>query len=151
VQKQIGMIVLLALGLTVSGCGGGTGGSSSSNINGTWFATLTNADGSPAYTFSTTFTQGSGSTLSITSFTLTSTDPCLGSEQTTETGSFGLTGNFNGKVQGSFGMTITGTTNDVLTLTGTVVGNTISGSWILAGGGCSGQGLFTIHPPMAGG
>jgi hypothetical protein len=148
-RKRIGMIVLLALGLTLAGCGSSGSGMGSGNINGTWTATLTNgSDGSTSYNFSTTFTQGSGSGLSVTQFTFTSTAPCFASEQTTETGSFTLTGNLNGSVQGTFGMTITGTTgtvNNVLTLeNGMVVGNTITGNWTLTGGGCSGQGAFKI-------
>jgi hypothetical protein len=155
-HKQIAMIVflttvLLALGLTMSGCGSGNGAPGSGNINGTWTATLTDTGGSPAYTFSTSFTQGSGSTLNITNFTFTSTGPCFASYQTSETGSFGLMGNFNGNVTGTFDMTITtmfpGATNNVLTLQGTVTGGTISGNWTLTGGsGCSGSGKFTIQP-----
>jgi len=150
VHKQLAMIVLLALGLTMSGCGSGSG-PGSGNINGTWAFALTNTDGSPAYTFSTTFTQGSGGTLNITNFTFTSTGSCFASDQTTETGTFGLMGNFNGNVTGTFEMTITtmfpAATNNVLTLQGTVTGKTISGTWILTGGtGCSGNGTFTVQP-----
>jgi hypothetical protein len=154
VYKQIGMIillmvVLLTLGLSMAGCGSGNG---SGNINGTWMASLTNAsDQSTTYSFSTTFTQASGGGLSVTNFTFTSTNPCFGSEQTSETGSFSLSGDLNGNVQGTFGMTITGTTSNVLTLTGTVAGKTISGNWTLTGGGCSGGGTFTIQQQTAGG
>jgi hypothetical protein len=156
VRKQVVMtvfsaIVLLVLGLTMSGCGSGNSSPGSGNINGTWTATLTNTGGSPIYTFSTSFTQGTGSTLNITNFTFTSTGPCFASYQTSETGSFGLMGNFNGNVTGTFDMTITtmfpGATNNVLTLQGTVTGSTISGNWTLMGGtGCSGNGTFTIQP-----
>jgi hypothetical protein len=59
-------------------------------------------------------------------------------------------GNFNGNVTGTFEMTITTMfpgTNNVLTLQGTVTGNTISGNWTLTGGtGCTGNGTFTIQP-----
>jgi hypothetical protein len=143
------MIVLLALGLTLVGCGSGTE-SSSGNINGTWNAALTNTDGSPAFGFSTTFTQGSSSTLSVTNFTFTSSGSCFAADQTSETGSFSLSGNFSGNVTGTFGMTITtmfpSGTNNVLTLQGSVAGNTISGTWTLTGAtGCSGNGTFTIN------
>ena len=143
VSKPIRMTIILLLGLFMVGCGSSTG-PGSGNINGTWMATLTDTtDGTTTYSFSTTFTQGSGSSLNITNFTFTSTAPCFASETTTEMGSFGLTGNFNGSVQGTFGMTITGTTSNVLSLTGNVTGNTISGNWTLSGGGCSGKGTFT--------
>src|SRR5580698_3967132 len=115
-RKQIGIIVFLALGLTMAGCG--TGSPGSGNINGTWVATLSNS----AYSFSTTFTQSSGSGISVTNFTFTSTAPCFASDATAETGSFTLMGNSNGNVTGSFGMTITtelSGINSVLTLIGT--------------------------------
>ena len=143
-HKPIRMTVILLLGLFMAGCGSGYSGPGSGNINGTWSVTLTNtADQTTTYSFSTTFTQGSGSTVNITNFTFTSTAPCFASETTTEMGSFSLSGNFNGYVQGTFQMTITGTASNVLTLTGTVGGNKISGNWTLTGGGCSGSGTFT--------
>jgi hypothetical protein len=148
--KQIAIIVLLAMALIMSGCGSSNGGNGSGNINGTWMAALNDANGSTVYTFSTTFTQGSGSSLSVTNFNFTSTGPCFASDQTSETGSFALMGNFNGNVTGTFEMTITTMfpgTNNVLTLQGTVTGNTISGNWTLTGGtGCTGNGTFTIQP-----
>jgi hypothetical protein len=155
VRKQIGMIVLLMIVLLTLGLTGCGSSSSSSNINGTWMATLNDVNGSPVYSFSTTFTQGSGSSVSVTNFTFTSAGSCFASDQTTETATFGLMGNFNGNVTGTFEMTITtmfpGATNNVLTLQGTVNGNTISGTWMLTGlTGCSGNGNFTIHgvPPV---
>jgi hypothetical protein len=144
VHKLIRMSVILLLGLFMAGCGRGYGGPGSGNINGTWSVTLTNtADQTTSYSLSTTFTQGSGSTLNIANFTFTSTAPCFASETTTQMGSFSLGGNFNGYVQGTFQMTVTGTASNVLTLTGTVSGNKISGNWTLTGGGCSGSGIFT--------
>ncbi len=155
-RKRITIIVLLALGLTVSGCGSG-GGAASGNISGSWVATLSNTDGSPAYTFSTTFSQGSGSNLSITNFTFTLRGPCFESYQTdqySETGTLSLSVNSNGNVAGTFGMTISTmfpTTNNVLTLNGTVSGSTISGTWKATGlTGCSGNGAFTFQPSTMG-
>lgn len=147
-------VFVLLLSLTMARCGSNGSSPGAGNINGTWSATLTNADGSPAYTFSTTFTQGSGSTLTVTSFTFTLPGPCFApysGDQYAETGSFALSGNFNGSVSGTFGMTITtifpSTTNNVLTLNGTVNGNTITGNWNAAGlTGCSGSGTFKIQP-----
>jgi hypothetical protein len=154
VYKQIRVVVLLALALTVPGCGSGP---RSGHINGFWVATLNNANGSPVYSFSTTFTQGSASTLSITNFTFTVPGPCFESyqgDQYSEAGSFTLSGNSNGNFAGTFGMTISTifpTTNNVLTLNGTVNGDTISGTWSATGlQGCSGNGKFTIQglPPV---
>lgn len=103
------MVVLLLLGLSMAGCG--SNGPQSGNINGTWSASLTNADGSTAYTFSTTFTDTSSNGLSITNFTFTAPGPCFSpytATQYSETGSFTLSGNFNGNITGTFGMTIAG-------------------------------------------
>jgi len=156
-HKPIGIIILLALGLTTAGCGSSTSGSNS--INGSWFATLTNSpDGSTAYTFAANFTEVSGNGLDVTNFSFSVPGPCFASysaDQYSETGSFTLGANSGGKVTGTFGMTITtvfpAPTNNVLTLTGTVNGNTITGNWSATGlSGCSGNGTFTIHPPMAG-
>jgi hypothetical protein len=147
-MKQVVWAMLVALGLMLGGCGGG-GSSSSGNINGNWTATLTNSDGSPAFAFTTSFTQGSGTSVSVTGFTFTTNSSCFAS-QTSETGTFALTGNFNGDVRGTFGLVISTMfpppqTNNVLTLQGTVNNNTISGTWVLTGvSGCTGNGSFTI-------
>jgi hypothetical protein len=109
---------------------------------------LTNADGSPAFAFTTSFTQSSGSDLTITNFNFSTSGSCFGSDPVTETGSFGLSGNFNGNVSGAFGMTIAATNNpaDVLTLQGTVTNGKITGKWTLVGSAsCSGNGDFSIN------
>ena len=54
-MKWFGIVLLISLGLILSGCGGGE--NSRGSINGNWVATLTNSDGSTAFAFSTTFTQ----------------------------------------------------------------------------------------------
>jgi hypothetical protein len=108
---------------------------------------LTNADGTPAFAFTTSFTQGSGSNLNVTNFSFTTSGSCFESQTVSETGSFGLTGNFNGNVSGAFGMNISATNDpsDVLTLQGTVSNNKITGTWTLAGSAsCSGNGTFTM-------
>jgi hypothetical protein len=151
VHKSIGMIVLLLVGLMMVGCS--SSGSNSGNINGNWSASLSSTPtGPPIYSFSTTFTQASGGGLSVSNFTFTTDGPCFQGDATSETGTFTLSGNFNGNVTGTFGMTIStafpgGATQNVLTLTnGMVNGNTISGDWTLTGvTGCSGQGTFTIN------
>jgi hypothetical protein len=141
--KSLGLMILLLLALLTTGCGSSSN-SNSGNINGTWTASLTNPDNSPAFAFTTNFTEASGGSISITNFTFTSNGSCFPGT-TTETGTFGLSGNSNGNVTGTFGMNIssTGTTNQ-LALQGTVNGNAITGKWTLTGGtGCSGNGTFT--------
>jgi hypothetical protein len=150
VRRQIiAAIGLVMFGLFMVGCG--SSNSNSGNINGNWTATLTNADGSPSYAFTTTFTDSGNGGVTVTNFTFTSNDHCFAGDTTSETGSFGLTGNFNGNVTGTFGMNITtefpnGATQNVLVLDGTVSGNTITGSWTLTGG-CTGAGTFKFTKP----
>jgi hypothetical protein len=135
------------LALVLAGCGSGAG---NGNINGTWTATLMNSGGTPTFAFQTAFTQGSGSNLNVVNFSFTTPGNCFASQQTTATGSFSLTGNFNGNVSGAFGMTIetTGAEKDVLTLQGTVNKGQITGTWTLTGtlASCTGSGNFTMTP-----
>jgi hypothetical protein len=74
-HKNIVWASLLALALLLNGCGSSSVPGRNS-INGDWTATLTNSDGSRAYQFSATFTQGSGSELSITNLTYTVSSSC---------------------------------------------------------------------------
>ena len=144
-------VVLLILGVLMVGCSSNSSGSG--NINGNWSASLVSSPtGPPIYAFTTTISEANGGGLSVSNFTFTTTGPCFQGNTTTETGSFSLTGNFNGNVTGTFGMTIStefsgGATQNVLSLTnGMVNGNTISGDWTLTGvSGCSGQGTFTVN------
>lgn len=140
---KFALTTLLALGLTLTGCG-----KSSGNVNGTWTATLTNPDSSPAFAFQTNIAGGGGGVFQVTSFTFTTAGPCFTGDTVTETGSVSLTGNYSGHVAGSFAFTISTmfpvATNNVLTLNGTVADNTITGTWTLTGStGCSGNGIFT--------
>lgn len=141
-HKTIRLIVLLALGLAMVGCGSG---SNSTNVNGNWSASLVSTQGGQAvYTFSTTFSEMSGGGLSITNFTFSSNGSCFVGA-TTETGSFTLSGDFNGNVKGTFGMTITGSGNTLTLQGGVGSNNTITGTWSLTGStACSGQGTFTF-------
>jgi hypothetical protein len=142
-MRFIGVLCVLTVGVLLSACGN----SSSGNINGNWSAMLTNSDGTPAFAFTTAFTQGSGTNLNVTHFSFTTSGSCFGSETVTETGSFGFTGNFNGNVSGAFGMTISATNNpsDLLTLQGTVSNGKITGTWTLTGStSCTGSGTFTM-------
>ncbi len=145
-MKLPAIALLLSLFVTLAGCGGGN--SNTSNINGTWTAALTNPDGSPAFAFTTNFTQGSGSDLNIVSFNFTTQGSCFTGQETNETGAFVLGGDFNGNVTGQFQFTISTKTVPVntLTLTGAVTGRTISGTWTLTGTPpeCSGNGSFTM-------
>jgi hypothetical protein len=129
------------------GCGSGSN-HSSGNINGNWTATLTDSNSNPVFVFTTSLTANNGSsTLNVTNFTFTTNDASCSISGGTETGSFTVSGDFNGNVTGQFQLQVTAGSpaNADLTLTGTVNGNTISGTWSLTGGtGCSGSGNFTM-------
>jgi hypothetical protein len=135
---------LLAVGLILVGCG--SNNSTPSNINGTWNATLIDTNNNvTAFTFGTSLVVNGDSSLSISNFTFTSNSACFVSGETA-TGSFKLSGNTNGNVNGTFGFVVNSGTpaGNTITLTGTATGNTISGTWTMAGTGCTGNGTFTM-------
>jgi outer membrane lipopolysaccharide assembly protein LptE/RlpB len=146
-MKTLGTIFVLGIALVLAGCG-----SNSNNdvINGNWTAALMNSSsgGSPVFDFTATFIQSSGSNVSVTNLNFTTSSPCFASGSTA-TGGFTLSGNLNGVTSGGFQMNIqsTGSSNNLLTLIGTVSNNTISGNWTLSGttSGCSGAGAFTMN------
>lgn len=143
-MKKLAVAMLLVVGLVMVGCGSDS--NNKGNINGTWSATLTDTNQNQVFNFSTNLVENSDGTVSISNFSFSSNSSCFVSGET-ETGTFGLTGNLNGNVQGTFGMTITSGTpgGNMFTLSGTVNGKTISGQWTLTGGvGCTGSGTFTM-------
>ena len=145
-----GIVICLAVALFTVGCGSNNSGSSSTNVNGNWSASLVNSsDGSSAYAFTTTLTETNGGSVTVTNFKLTSTGSCFVDGQTTQSGSFTLSGDFSGNVKGTFGMTVNSLNNNgaLLVLQGGVgPNNTIVGTWQLTGSSaCSGQGTFTFN------
>jgi hypothetical protein len=145
-RKAAKITILLALGMTLVACGS-SGGLRSGNINGAWTATLTNPNGSMAYQFSATFTQGTGGALSVTNLNFTVPGPCLLS------GALGAQGSFT-PTDGSFGVSMAALDvgGPMLSLQGTLSNNMISGTWTASATlpPCSGNGSFTIQPAMAG-
>lgn len=144
-MKTLATTLLLGLGLTLVGCGTSN---NAGNINGNWTATLTDTSGgAQMFAFTTSLVAtGTSGTLTVNNFHFSTNSSCFVSGET-ESGTFALTGNFNGNVSGQFGMSILSGSpgGNTLTLTGTVSGNTISGTWTLAGSaGCSGSGKFTM-------
>jgi hypothetical protein len=141
-MKHFGIAIVLAVGLVLAACGGSS--SASDTVTGNWTATLT---GTQDLTFTTSFTQNNGSTVTGTNLSFTTSTPCFTSGGS-QTGSFVLSGNFNGNITGGFQLTITSGTpsGNTLVLQGTVNNNTITGTWTLTGltSGCSGSGNFTL-------
>jgi hypothetical protein len=138
------LLCLTLVGITLVGCGSSN---NPANINGTWNASLVGSNnGQTTLNFGTSLIVNGDGTLSITNFQFSSNSSCFVDGET-ETGSFTLSGNFNGQVSGKFAFTVLSNTpaNNTLTLTGTATGNTISGTWTLTGGtGCTGNGNFTM-------
>jgi hypothetical protein len=76
-MKHLAVVMLVTLGLTLGACGGGSNSGNSGNISGNWTATLTNPDGTPAFAFTTSFSQNSGnSTVNVTNLDI-DTSFCL--------------------------------------------------------------------------
>jgi hypothetical protein len=146
-MTRFGFVLPFALAVVLSGCGGGNSASGNTNINGNWTATLNNTSSSPAFTFTTSLTQSSGADVTVANLSFNSESPCFISGAS-ETGSFSVSGNFNGSVTGSFGMNLQSgnPSGNTLTLQGTLKNNAVSGSWTLTGvtAGCSGTGSFTM-------
>ena len=140
-MKKFAVAMLLMGVLTLVGCGS----DNPANINGNWTATLTDNGNSTMFAFSTFLVVNSDGTLNVTKFTFSNNPSCFGSGET-ESGSFALTGNFNGKVTGKFQLAVLSVTpsGNTLHLSGTANGNMITGTWSLTGVGCSGSGTFTM-------
>lgn len=144
-MKQFAAAVLLVAGLILAGCGSNT---NPGNINGNWNATLMSNGNNTAFTFGTSLQVNADGSVSVVNFNFTKNDSSCFVSGETESGSFTLSGNFNGQVSGSFGMTVKSgnPSGNTLQLNGTVSnGNTISGTWTLTGNtGCTGSGSFTM-------
>jgi hypothetical protein len=145
-MKQLWTILVLGAALALAACGIN---SSRNSINGNWTAALMSSNSSnPVFNFTLSMNQTSGSNLSITNLNFTTSNPCFASG-TTATGGFTLSGTFSGVTSGGFQMNVqsTGSSNNQLTLQGTVNNNTITGNWTLTGttAGCTGSGTFTMN------
>ncbi|MGA8432877.1 MAG: hypothetical protein WB729_23850 [Candidatus Sulfotelmatobacter sp.] len=144
-MKNLAVALVLVVGLTMAGCGSNNS-SSSTNVNGNWTAMLTDAGGNPAFSFGTSLAVNGDGTLAVSNLTFTTQSGCFVSGQTA-TGSFGLSGNFNGTTMGSFQFVVKSQNpaGNTLSLMGTVNGDTITGTWTLTGNlACTGSGSFRM-------
>ena len=150
-MSRLVSVVLLGVTLIFSGCGSNST-ATNANINGTWSAALANST-TNMFTFSTHLTVNADGTLGTTNFSLTlDNSPCTFTSST-ESGTFMLTGNFNGQVSGKFHYVVmsTGVEVNTLTLDGTVSGGQITRAWTVtaATANCTGNGTFTMNPVLA--
>jgi hypothetical protein len=148
-MKQFAALVLLMACVVLVGCGG-SNSANPATINGNWNASLTEANNQAYGTMGMSLVVNNDGSLSVTNLNLAilAPSPCFDGGTTT-TGSFGLSGNFNGNVMGTFGLVVksVGSATDTLTLNGSANGNTITGNWTLNGQfpGCtSGNGTFMM-------
>ena len=143
-MKWLPVTFVVFITLALIGCGSSS--SNSSNIDGNWNATLISGGNQTVFTFGTSLKVNGDGSLSVSNFSFTTNSPCFVSDET-ESGSFTLSGNFNGMVNGKFGFTVQSGSpaGNTLALSGTANGNTISGTWTLTGtGACTGNGTFTM-------
>src|SRR5258708_16918694 len=131
-MKNIIVIALLGMSLILSSCGSNS--HLVGNINGLWSASMSSA-GADTFSFMTNLTVNADGSLGTTNFSLTvNSGPCT-FPTSTESGTFMITGNFNGQVSGKFHYVImsSGVEANILTLDGTVSGGQITGTWSLTG------------------
>jgi len=149
-KKTAAALVLLGITLIFSGCGSNS--NATGNINGMWSATLANSTLANDFIFATNLTVNAGGSLGTTNFSLTLNNTPCSFPATTESGTFTITGNFNGQVSGKFHYVVmsTGVEVNTLTLDGTVSGGQITGSWTVSGAtaNCTGFGTFTMNPVL---
>ncbi|HYM75085.1 MAG TPA: hypothetical protein VE377_03835 [Candidatus Dormibacteraeota bacterium] len=149
-MKKTVAVVLLGLTLIFSGCGSNS--HPTGNINGMWSATLANSTLANDFAFTTNLTVNADSSLGTAGFSLTMNNTPCTFPTSTESGSFIVTGNFNGQVTGKFHYVImsTGVEVNMLTLDGTASGGQITGTWTVTGAtaNCTGFGTFTMNPVL---
>ena len=143
-MQRFAAIFVVFICVAMIGCGSNS--SNASNINGTWNAALVSGGNTTVFGFGTSLHVNGDNSLTVSNFQFTTNSSCFVSGET-ESGSFTLSGSFNGAVNGKFGMNVQSgnPSGNMLALSGTANGNTISGTWTLTGiGGCTGNGTFTM-------
>ena len=156
-MKEVAILLLITLML--NGCGSSTTTSTQTAAGGTWEAQLLGGQGqSSGFSFITQFTvEGSGGSLSISGFQFLTAGACFPTTGGTESGSMNLTVNTStNAVSGTLTYSVQSGGN-TLTLNGTSVtgtesgttlsGGSVTGTWTLAGGtGCNDAtgGSFTM-------
>ena len=94
-MKKLAMAWLVAMVLTLVGCGSSGSNDSKGNISGSWTAVLSDA----SFSFGTSVVANNDGTLSVSQFSFSTNEPCFVSGET-ESGSFAFTGDFSGNVRG---------------------------------------------------
>jgi hypothetical protein len=152
-MRNLAILGLLALELTLIGCGSSTL-STAKTANGTWESALIGSDaGIGVFNFITQFSVGAGGSLSVSYLSFLTTGPCFPISGNTASGSFSVTAtgtspaaNFQFAVQSaSNALAMTGTATGTTDSSGNITWSTVTGTWTLTGGtGCAGSGTFTM-------
>ena len=158
-MKKLAVLLLLALELTLTGCGSSTASSSVKAANGTWESSLIGTDaGIDVFKVITTFSVGATGALSVSYFGFLTTGPCFPLTGETPSGTFTVTSATTTSTSANVQFTVPSSGNSLansLAMTGTATGttdtsgnttwSTITGTWTLTGGsGCTGSGTFTM-------
>ena len=146
VTRILAIVSLLGLALLLYGC---SSNRLTTNVGGSWEATLTGATGDgAALSFITTFTLNTDGTLNVTDFTFLNASQCF-TAWSAPTGSAILTTSGTNQVTGPFTFSVssepasvntlaltgnlTGTSNGTTTTTGSLSNGVVTGSWTLTG------------------
>ena len=136
------LLLVLGLAALLAACS-----TDHSSINGHWTAALADSTGTQAFKFTTALTAMSNNGLSVSNLTFNTQEPCFPGTSTA-TGSFAVSGTFNGVSGGGFQMAVNSSSGgNQLQLNGALQNNTVSGTWTLSGStsGCTGSGTFTMN------
>jgi hypothetical protein len=152
-MRNLAILGLLALELTLIGCGSGTT-ATVKTANGTWESALIGSDaGVGVFNFITQFSVGTSGSLSVSYLSFLTSGPCFPISGNTTSGSFNVTAtgtspaaNFQFAVQsGSSALAMTGTATGATDSSGNITWSKITGTWTSTGGtGCAGSGTFTL-------
>jgi hypothetical protein len=153
-MKKLALLVLLAIELTLTGCGSSPT-STAKAADGTWESALIGTDaGVGVFNFLTKFSVGANNALSVSYFSFLTTGPCFPLTGETTSGTFTVTSatttstsaNFQFTVKsGASSLAVTGTAAGTTDSSSNTTWSTITGTWTLTGGsGCTGSGTFTM-------
>lgn len=152
-MRNLAIVGLLAVSLTLAGCGSSTP-STVKAADGVWESALLGPGaGVGVFNFITSFSVGGGGGLSVSYLSFLTTGPCFPISGATASGTFDVTAtgtsptaDFNFTVQsGTSSLAMTGTATGTTDTSGNTTWSTITGDWTLTGDtGCTGSGTFTM-------
>ncbi len=157
-MRKVAVAPLLALSILLAGCGS-TSSTTVSSGGSAWQAALLESSGaSTPYNFITLFSIADDGSLSVSSLTFITNNPCFVSGAsaggqamlTVDTTTDQVTGTMNYAVQSGDpagnALQLTGTSVTGSEVSGGLTGGVVTGNWALTGSsGCTGAGTFTLR------